>query len=198
MNELELRASRARIVAARDAARQNIERMIHDGPQQHLVAIAVQLRLAETAIDEDPEQAKATLVELRSEVQKTIQHLRDLAHSIYPPLLVDCGLGEALSAAAGRASSAVDLTVAGEGRYHAEIEAAVYFSVIEAIDAAAGPLTIWVGEEDANLIFEVRGPLRDGSVLLNIADRIDTMEGSLNTEPTDDGSLHLRGLVPLG
>ncbi|HVF32939.1 MAG TPA: histidine kinase [Acidimicrobiales bacterium] len=194
MNEPELRASRARMEAATHAARRRIERTLHDGPQQHLVALAVKLRLAESEIDEDPERAKATLAELRGEVQDTIQHLRDLAYQIYPPLLADRGLGEALRAAAGRAAVEVDLTVAGDGsrRYDPELEAAVYFSVLEAIEAAEDALSVSVGEEAGNLVFEVRGPLRDGPALLNVADRTDTCSGTLVHD--DD---HLRGSIPI-
>jgi signal transduction histidine kinase len=196
MDEAELRASRARMEAATHAARRRIERTLHDGPQQHLVAMAVKLRLAESEIDEDPERAKATLVELRGEVQDTIQHLRDLAHQIYPPLLADRGLGEALRAAAGRAASDVeiDVTVAGDGsrRYDPELEAAVYFSVLDAIEAATGALSVWVGEEENRLVFEVWGPLQEGPRLLNVADRTDTCGGTLVLE---DG--HLRGSVPI-
>jgi signal transduction histidine kinase len=196
MDEAELRASRARMEAATHAARRRIERTLHDGPQQHLVAMAVKLRLAESEIDEDPERAKATLVELRGEVQDTIQHLRDLAHQIYPPLLADRGLGEALRAAAGRAASDVeiDVTVAGDGsrRYDPELEAAVYFSVLDAIEAATGALSVWVGEEENRLVFEVWGPLQEGPQLLNVADRTDTCGGTLVLE---DG--HLRGSVPI-
>lgn len=194
MDEAELRASRARMEAATHAARRRIERSLHDGPQQHLVAMAVKLRLAESEIDEDPERAKATLVELRGEVQDTIQHLRDLAHQIYPPLLADRGLPEALRAAASRAAVDVDLTVAGDGsrRYQSDLEAAVYFSVLEAIGAAGGPLSVWVGEEAGRIVFEVWGPLRDGPELLDIADRTDTCGGTLLVEDA-----HLRGSVPI-
>lgn len=194
MNEAELRASRARMEAATQAARRRIERSLHDGPQQHLVALAVKLRLAEGEIDDDPERAKATLVELRGEVQNTIQHLRDLAHQIYPPLLADRGLPEALRAAASRAGVEVNLTVAGDGtrRYRDELEAAVYFSVLEAIEAAAGPLSVWVGEEDGHLLFEVWGPLQDGVALLDIADRTDTLGGTLVRDED-----HLRATIPI-
>lgn len=194
MNEAELRASRARMEAATHAARRRIERTLHDGPQQHLVAMAVKLRLAENAVDEDPEHAKATLAELRAEVQDTIQHLRDLAHQIYPPLLGDRGLPEALSAAVARAEGEISLTVAGDGtrRYPSETEAAVYFSVLEAIEAAGGPLSVWVGEEADHLLFEVWGPLVEGPSLLNIADRVDTLGGTLQLE---DG--HVRGSLPV-
>jgi signal transduction histidine kinase len=199
MTESEVRASRARIVAATHAARRAIERELHDGPQQHLVAMAVTLRLAESTVDTDPPAAKAMLEQLRDEVQATIRHLRDLAHSIYPPLLADRGLGEALHGAIGRAVVDVDLTVAGDGnrRYPQETEAAVFFSCLEAIDAATGPLSLWVGEEEGSLLFEAWGALlKDSAALTNIADRIDTLGGTLDIEEAD--GLHIRGAIPLG
>ena len=199
MTERELRASRARIVAASHARRRGIERMLHDGAQQHLVAMSVKLRLAEGEIDTDPEQAKRTLEELRGEVQSTIQHLRDLAHQIYPPLLADRGLPEALNGAASRASQPVSLTVAGDGtrRYPSEIEACVYFGVLEAIDSAAGPLSVWVGEEDGCVLFEVWGELVEGPALTIIRDLTDTIGGTLTVEPAETGGTHLRATVPL-
>jgi hypothetical protein len=185
-------------VAATHASRRRIERTLHDGPQQHLVAMAVKLRLAESAIDDDPADAKEQLATLRAEVQDTIQQLRDLAHRIYPPLLADRGLPEALNAAAARAAVEVNLTVAGDGtrRYPPETEAAVYFSVLEAVEAAEGPISVWVGEEEAHLLFEVWGPLSEGPALLNIADRTDTLGGDLSLE-RQDSAVHLRGSIPL-
>jgi signal transduction histidine kinase len=198
MTESELRASRARIVAASHAARRGIERTLHDGAQQHLVAMAVKLRLAESAVDTDPDGAKKMLEELRSEVQETVQHLRDLAHSIYPPLLGDRGLGEALYAAAARAAIDVNLTVAGDGtrRYPPETEAAVYFSCLEAMQQAIGPISMWVGEDEGCLVFEVWGALEEGHATVNIADRTDTIGGNLLIEPAAEGGLHIRGAVP--
>ena len=98
----DLQASRARIVASGDAERRKIERNLHDGAQQHLVALAVNLRLAKDMVADDPESAVEMLDALGSAVKDTIQELRDLAHGIYPPLLMDSGLGEALRAAASR------------------------------------------------------------------------------------------------
>ncbi len=98
----ELRESRARIVASGDAERRRVERNLHDGAQQHLVALAVNLRLARDIVADDPETGAEMLGQLADEVQATIQELRELAHGIYPPLLVDSGLGDALRAAAGR------------------------------------------------------------------------------------------------
>jgi signal transduction histidine kinase len=199
LTDLELRASRARIVAASHARRRAIERTLHDGAQQHLVAMSVKLRLAEAEIDTDPDQAKRTLEELRGEVQSTIQHLRDLAHQIYPPLLADRGLPEALNGAAGRASVPVSLTVAGDGtrRYPSETEACVYFGVLEAIESATGPISVWVGEEAGCLLFEVWGELGEGPALLIIGDMTDTIGGTLTVEPGEAGGVHLRASVPI-
>ena len=100
----ELRESRARIVASADAERRRVERDLHDGAQQHLVALAVNLRLARDIIADDPEAGAEMLDQMVGDVQVTIQELRELAHGIYPPLLADGGLGEALRAAASRAA----------------------------------------------------------------------------------------------
>ena len=106
----ELRASRTRIVAAADAERRRVERDLHDGAQQHLVALAVNVRLVKDLVLEDPEAAALALDEIAVEVKATVQELRDLAHGIYPPLLMDNGLPEALRAVASR--SPLDVTTA--------------------------------------------------------------------------------------
>ena len=199
MAEVDPRESRARIVAASNAARRRIERDLHDGPQQHLVAMAVKLSVAEQAVESDPAGAKAMLEELRREMQATVQQLRDLACAIYPPLLTDRGLGEALAAAAGRAGVEVDLTVAGggEGRYPPELEAAVYFSCLEAMQAAYGPLSVRVGEEDRALVFEVRGQVAAEPLVTVLTDRADTLGGRVCAHHEGTG-LHLRASLPLG
>ena len=102
----ELQDSRARIVAAGDAERRKLERNLHDGAQQHLVALAVKLRLAHDAVEDDPEDAMGMIDEIKGDVQTAIAELRALAHGIFPPLLVSGGLSEALPAAAGRCRAA--------------------------------------------------------------------------------------------
>lgn len=198
MEEIDLRQSRARIVAASIATRRRIERDLHDGPQQHLVAMAVKLLLAEQAVDTDPAGAKAMLRELRREMQATVQQLRDLGYAIYPPLLADRGLGEALAAAAGRAAVEVDLSVAGDGnrRYPAEVEAAVYFSCLEAMQGAQGPLSLWVGEQDGRLMFEVHGPVVAEGFVTVVTDRTDTLGGTV-TVRREDSDVHLYASLPL-
>ncbi|HET9442409.1 MAG TPA: histidine kinase [Acidimicrobiales bacterium] len=195
-----VRASRARIVAASNLARRTIERRLHDGPQQHLVAVAVKLLLAEQAVDADPEEARRILTEARADVQATVQQLRDLAYLIHPPLLADHGLTQALRTTAGRAPVDVELTVAGDPdrRYPPEIEAALYFCCLDAIHAATGPISLWVGEGDGALVFEVAGPLVEGPGLTNVADRTDTLGGSVTVEPDGAGGLHVVGRFPLG
>ena len=199
MSESDLRASRARIVAASHAARRRIERNLHDGPQQHLVALAVKLSLAEAAIDDDPEGAKAQLVEMRGDVQETIQHLRDLAHQLYPPLLADRGLTEALRTATARAPHPVDLAETPESgrRYVGEVEAAAYFCVLAAIEAATGPLRIAVTESSTHLRLEIEGEFDEGEGVLEIRDRVDTLGGDIEVEDRRHGSW-LRAAIPLG
>ncbi|MBW3555613.1 MAG: histidine kinase dimerization/phosphoacceptor domain-containing protein [Actinobacteria bacterium] len=192
------RLSRARIVAASNDVRRRIERDLHDGPQQHLVAMAVKLLLAEQAVDSDPAEAKRMLAELRGEMQATVQQLRDVACAIYPPLLADRGLGEALAAAAARAEVEVALTVTLDGsrRFSAEVEAAVYFSCIEAMQGAQGPLSVWVGEQDRALVFEVRGPVAEERFFTVVSDRTDTLGGTV-TGARDGADLYLCGSLPL-
>ena len=112
----ELRESRARVVASGDAERRRVERDLHDGAQQHLVALAINLRLARDIVPEDPEGAVEMLGQLAGDVQLTIKELRELAHGIYPPLLADNGLPDALRAAASRSPLKVLVTVADDDR----------------------------------------------------------------------------------
>ena len=157
----ELRASRARIVAAGDAERRKLERNLHDGAQQHLVALAVKLRLAKDAVDDDPPGAIELIDELRTDLQDAIQELRALAHGIFPPLLVSGGLTEAMPAAASRSALPTTVQTDGVGRYPAEVETAVYFCCLEALqnagkhagDGAKATVRLW--QDDGELHFEV-------------------------------------------
>ena len=125
-------------MAAADAERRRVERDLHDGAQQHLVALAVNVRLVRDLVAEDPEAAAEALDEIAVEVKATVQELRDLAHGIYPPLLMDNGLPEALRAVgvAEPARRARPRSRASAGS-RADIEAAVYFCCLEALQNAA-------------------------------------------------------------
>ncbi|HEY8081665.1 MAG TPA: histidine kinase [Acidimicrobiales bacterium] len=206
----ELRASRARIVASGDAERRKVERNLHDGAQQHLVALAVNLRLAKDVVKEDPDAAVAMLGELGDAVQDTIRELRELAHGIYPPLLVDSGLGEALRAVAGRSPLDVELSAGDIGRYPADVEAAIYFCCLEALQnaskhAADAHVVVRVWEESGGLLFEVAddGPGFDvqlakrGQGFVNMMDRLGAIGGSVRWESRPGDGTTIRGSVPL-
>ena len=133
----ELRASQRRIVTAQDVERRRIERNIHDGAQQQLVALAVKARLARAAAGRDPGTTDELLNQIEEELQTALGDLRDLARGIYPPLLADQGLAAALEAQARRSAVPVTVRAEGLGRYPQEVEAAVYFSCLEALQNVA-------------------------------------------------------------
>src|SRR2546425_5359963 len=156
----EVRASRQRLVAAQDEERRRIERNLHDGAQQQLVALAVKLGLARTVNQQDHERANQMLAVLQSDAQSALENLRDLARGIYPPLLADQGLAAAVSAQARKAPLPVDVEADGLGRYAQEAEAAVYFCCLEAMQnvakyAEASSVRVKLGIEDGELTFEV-------------------------------------------
>ena len=206
----ELRASRARIVATGDAERRRVERNLHDGAQQHLVALAVNLRLARDIVKEDPVAAVAMLDELAGSVHETIQELRDLAHGIYPPLLVDSGLAEALRAAANRSPLDVAVSTPDIGRYPGDVEAAVYFCCLEALQnaakyAAGASVEVRVWEEAGGLLFTVTddGPgfdpeaARGGQGFVNMTDRLGAIGGSVRWDSEPGHGTVVRGSLPL-
>jgi signal transduction histidine kinase len=206
----DLRASRARIVATGDAERRKIERNLHDGAQQHLVALAVNLRLAKDMLDDDPESAAEMLDALGDAVKETIQELRDLAHGIYPPLLMDSGLGEALRAAANRSPLSVSVDAEGLPRYPSELEAAVYFCCLEALQNAAkhapeSSVAIELREVDGVVQFSVTddGPGFDaetataGHGFVNMSDRLGAIGGAVEWSSTRGEGARIWGTIPL-
>ena len=208
----ELRASRARIVEAGDAQRRSIERDLHDGAQQHLVALAVNVRLARQLAEKDPAQAQVMLDQIGGDLQEAVQELRNLAHGIYPPLLADRGLPDALSAAAGRAALPTDVVADGVGRYEQAVEAAVYFCCLEALQNAgkhAGEgahATITVREEAGALLFEVadtgagfelESGAGRGAGFVNMADRVGAIGGTLSVDSAPGKGTRIGGRIPL-
>jgi len=133
----DLRASRQRLVAAQDEERRRLERNLHDGAQQDLVALAIKLRLASTVVDEDTAEARQILGELQADAAGALQNLRDLARGIYPPLLADMGLAAALGAQASKSPVPVLIEADGIGRFGQDVEAAVYFCCLEALQNIA-------------------------------------------------------------
>jgi signal transduction histidine kinase len=206
----ELRSSRARIVASGDAERRRVERNLHDGAQQHLVAMAVNLRLARDTLAEDPSATVAMLDQLAEDVKDTIQELRELAHGIYPPLLADSGLGEALSAAGRRSPLPVRVCADGIGRYALEIESAVYFCCLEALQnagkhAPGAQVEVRLWEQSGGLLFSVvdDGPGFDaehatrGHGFVNMADRLGAIGGTVRWESQPGEGARILGSVPL-
>ncbi|CAN5789267.1 hypothetical protein BH10ACT1_BH10ACT1_16670 [soil metagenome] len=208
----ELQASRARIVATGDAERRKIERNLHDGAQQHLVALAVNLRLVGDLIQDDPGAAGEMMSMLADSVKDTIQELRDLAHGIYPPLLMDSGLPEALPAAAARSPLDVRAEVA-PGRYPTEVEAAVYFCCLEALQNAAKhapgatvDLRVWADAAEHRLHFSVvdDGPGFDATLVaaghghVNMSDRLGAIGGSVTWTSEPGAGATIAGWVPVG
>jgi signal transduction histidine kinase len=208
----ELRASRTRVVAAADEARRKLERNLHDGAQQHLVALAVKLRLAKDALVDNPADAEVMLDELRGDMQEAIAELRSLAHGIFPPLLASGGLAEALPATAARSPLAVSTDVSGVGRHAPELEAAVYFCCSEALQNAGkhaggdASVTVRVSDDDDSLSWEVRDdgvgfPLETGADkghgFVNMRDRMGSVGGTLEVRSAPGQGTIVSGRIPL-
>jgi len=206
----ELRDSRRRIVGAQDEGRRRLERNIHDGAQQQLVALTVRLRLLEQQIDRDPEGARALATELQGVATDALEDLRDLARGIYPPLLADEGLAAALQAQARKAAIPVRLDVDGIGRYPQETEAAVYFCTLEAIQnvakyARGSEARVRLRADDGRLTFEVAddgggfdpATTRSGLGLEGMADRIDAIGGTLEIRSAPGRGTSVAGDVPV-
>jgi signal transduction histidine kinase len=192
----ELRSSRRRLVAAQDSERRSLERNLHDGAQQQVVALKVKLGLAKTLAErEEAEQIADAVGGLAEDTQRAVDGMRAAARGIYPPLLEAEGLRAALVALAREASIGVDLEAGGIGRYSPEIEATIYFSVLEAIGQSNGGARVTVGEEDGTLAFTIEGA-NDGAGLAAVADRMDALGGSLSVEPSSDGGTVVIGRLP--
>ena len=199
----ELRASRQRIVAVQDAERRRLERNIHDGAQQHLVALAVKLRLAATLAKRDPEKARRSVKELETQTAEARQTVRDLAQGIYPPALREGGLMEALQRHA-------EVTAEGIARYDPEIEAGVYFSCLEALQnatkyARASKVRIDLRQRDGLLLFSVLddgvgfdpATASSGTGLQNMKDRVASLGGRLVLESQRGKGTIISGSLPL-
>jgi len=206
----ELQASSARIIAAQDSTRRRLERNIHDGAQQHLVAIAVKLRLAATLAKRDPVRAARLLDELEVETHQALETLHALARGIYPPILREHGLESAIRSQAARFSLPIDVSAQSLSRYPSEVEGAVYFCCLEALQnvakhAKATEVRIQLEDAGGELAFSVDDdgvgfdPLHvpQGSGLQNIADRLAALGGHLDVIARPSGGTSLQGRVPV-
>ncbi|HEU0024852.1 MAG TPA: histidine kinase [Thermoleophilaceae bacterium] len=205
----ELRESRARIAASADRQRRGIERDLHDGAQQRLVALRIKLELAEDLVREDPERGLVKLHALGGELTEALEEIRALAHGVYPSLLADRGLAEALRAAALHAPIPTEVVPDGVGRYPPELESVVYFCCLEGLQnvskhaGGATRVTIALAADD-ELRFEVRddgpgfnGDARSGAGLTNMRDRLAAVDGALTIRSTPHQGTVVSGSIPL-
>jgi signal transduction histidine kinase len=204
----ELRASRDRIVEASTAERRRLERNLHDGAQQRLVALSLTMRLAQVNVHTDPAKAEAMLAAAHDELTLALGELRELARGIHPAVLSDRGLGAALEALAGRAPIAVDLANVPEERLPEPIEAAAYFVVAEALTnvvkyAHASQATVSVQRNNGHAIVEIADdgiggadPDR-GSGLRGLADRVSALDGRMRLDSPAGAGTRLRAEIPV-
>lgn len=210
-SELEdVRASRSRIAAAAEGERRTMERELHDGAQQQLIALALKLRLMGTMVGKDPNRERDLAEQLLGETQEALENLRDLARGIYPPLLQDKGLVSALEGQARK--SLVPMTVQADGvdRYSQDVEAAVYFCTLEAMQnaakyAEATRVTVHLSERDGRLTFDITDDGRGfdpsanghGSGLQGMSDRLEALGGRLEVRSEMGRGTTIGGNLPL-
>ena len=207
----ELRTSRQRLVTAQDEERRKLERNLHDGAQQQLVALTVKLGLLERLVERDPAQAGTIAAQLQGDATEALEELRDLARGIYPPLLADKGLVAALESQARKSTVDVVIEADGIGRYAREAEAAVYFSCLEALQnvakyASASRAVISLSDGDGRLRFSVsddgvgfeEATSAFGTGLQGIADRLAALGGEVEVTSRPGAGTTVAGSLPVG
>ena len=186
----ELRASRARIVETADRERLRLERDLHDGAQQRMLALSYDIRLARASAQAEGETVSAqALARAIDEAQEAIDELRELARGIYPAALTEAGLPAALELLADSAPLPVEIVCADDRRCPPAVEAAAYFAIAAAIDAAgsrsADHATVFIERRDGRLIVTVESDGREGDVIIaTIADRVGALGGTVGAKPT--------------
>jgi PAS domain S-box-containing protein len=207
--QAELRASRARVVQAADATRRKIERDLHDGAQQHLVSMSLELRMARQALKDGKHSAAARQLEqIEGELEAALDELRELARGIHPAVLTDRGLPDALEMLAVRSTVPVEVEEAPRERLSPHVEAAVYYVVAEALTnvakyARARVASVRVFQEDGQLVAEIEddgvggADASSGSGLRGLSDRVEALDGELAVESPRGGPTILRARIPL-
>ena len=205
----DLRASRQRLVSAQDEERRRLERNLHDGAQQHLVALKIKVGLAEAAAEPESK-ARPILAQLKQDADEALDNLRELARGIYPPLLASDGLQAALAAHVRRLAVPVELHVDDVPRQSREVEGAVYFCCLEALQnvvksAEASAVDLYISTENSMLTFRVEddgkgfdpGTVTQGSGLQNMRDRLEALGGSLDVRSAPGRGTTVVGKVKL-
>jgi PAS domain S-box-containing protein len=204
-----LAGSRARIVEAGDAERRRLERNLHDGAQQRLVSLALQLRMVEASFEANPARARQDLAEAREQLTHALQELRELARGIHPAILTDGGLGPALSALAHRAPVPVEVEDVPDQRLPEPVEAAAYYLIAEAITnvakhAQATHVAVSVRRDDRRVLVQVAddgiggADPGAGSGLHGLADRVEALHGQLRVDSPPGGGTRLEARIPVG
>jgi signal transduction histidine kinase len=206
----ELAASRTRLVTAADQSRRRLERDLHDGAQQHLVTAAIKVGLIQQLLD-DRDAAEELIDEIRTDVQTALADLRELAHGVYPPSLRDRGLVEAVRSAAGRAALPTTVEAGAIGRFDPDIESAVYFCCLEAIQNAAkhagehATVRIELSSDERALTFVVTddgagfdpASAQAGVGFVNMRDRLGAFDGRLVVDGAAGRGTRVVGTIPL-
>ena len=207
MQEEEIRASRARIVEAGDEARRRLERNLHDGAQQRLVALSLSLRLAQSKVGSDPAGAEAVLEAARDELAAALDELRELARGIHPAVLTDRGLPAALETLATRSAIPIEIETPVE-ELPRGVAAAAYYVIAEALAnvakyAGASYATVRVGRDDERAVVEVAddgvggADATEGTGLRGLADRVEALGGTLAVESPIGAGTCIRAEIPL-
>jgi signal transduction histidine kinase len=204
----ELRESRARIVQAGDAARRKLERDLHDGAQQRLVGLALDLRLAREKLEDDPKTAAAMFDQASGELARATEELQELARGIHPAVLSDQGLEAAVESLAQRAPLPVEIDASAEGPLPEPVESAAYFVVSEALanvfkHSGADRAEVGIRRSDGRLLVEVRddgsgGADPGGSGLRGLADRVAALDGRLDVDGSTGRGTVVRADIPCG
>ncbi|MEA2400309.1 MAG: hypothetical protein QOK00_712 [Thermoleophilaceae bacterium] len=206
----DLRDARSRIIEAADAERRRIERDLHDGAQQQLIALTIDLRRARDVLADNPQVAAERLDRAAEAAAAAISELADLAHGIYPPVLRDSGLIAALRVVVRRHRSPVELEAERFARLPAAVEAAVYFAVLEGMQNAAkhapdAHVTVRISQPDGQVEFEIAddgpgfviGANHRGQGMLNISDRVGALGGTVVWDSAPGAGTCVRGAVPV-
>lgn len=204
-----LAGSRARIVEAGDAERRRLERNLHDGAQQRLVSLALQLRMVEGSFEGNPTRARKDLADAREQLKHALDELRELARGIHPAILTDGGLAPALSALAHRAPLPVEIDDVPDARLPEAVEAAAYYLIAEAITnvakhAQASHVAVSVRRDDRRVVVRVADDgigganPGSGSGLHGLADRVEALHGQLHVDSPPGGGTRVEARIPVG
>jgi len=195
-----LRSSRKRLAEAAHADRRAIERDLHDGVQQHLVALAVELQRAAGLAERDPPAAKTLLAEMAANVREALDEATRLATRVYPPMLEGRGFASTLRSAASSAGVTALVNVPGVASYPPEITAALYWTWVEALSSASpeSQAAISLRDEEGGLTFEVSivGHQPEARVE-RLRDRIEAIDGQVSVDDRQDGGSRVHGWLPL-